>query len=53
MILRLLVAVFSGVMIFASFEPTGLWWAAPLGFALLFYFVDHPVSYTHLRAHET
>lgn len=41
MILRLLVAVFSGVMIFASFEPTGLWWAAPLGFALLFYFVDH------------
>lgn len=41
MILRLLVAVFSGVMVFAAFEPTGLWWAAPLGFALLFYFADH------------
>ena len=41
MILRLLAAVFSGVMVFAAFEPTGLWWAAPLGFALLFYFADH------------
>lgn len=40
MILKILVAVFSGVMVFASFEPTGLWWAAPLGFALLFYFAD-------------
>lgn len=41
MILRLLAAVFSGVMVFAAFEPTGLWWAAPLGFALLLYFADH------------
>ena len=41
MILRLLAAVFSGVMVFAAFEPTGLWWAASLGFALLFYFADH------------
>lgn len=29
-------AAFSGLMLFASFQPTGLWWAAPLGMALFF-----------------
>lgn len=38
MIAKLIVAAlaaFSGLMVFASFQPTGLWWAAPLGYALL------------------
>ena len=34
--IRLLLAGFSGLMLFASFQPTGLWWAAPLGMALFF-----------------
>lgn len=34
--LRLFLAGFSGLMLFASFQPTGLWWAAPLGFAVFF-----------------
>lgn len=36
MFFRLLVAAFSGLMLYASFEPTGLWWSAPIGFALFF-----------------
>lgn len=35
-LLRVIGAVFSGVMLFASFQPTGLWWAAPLGMAVFF-----------------
>ncbi|HIW96842.1 MAG TPA: apolipoprotein N-acyltransferase [Candidatus Corynebacterium gallistercoris] len=38
-ILSILAAAFSGVMLFASFQPTGLWWAAPLGFGLFFFVV--------------
>lgn len=34
--LRLVAAAFSGLMLFASFQPTGLWWSAPLGMALFF-----------------
>ncbi|WP_343061508.1 apolipoprotein N-acyltransferase [Corynebacterium anserum] len=33
---RLVLAAFSGLMLYASFQPTGLWWAAPIGFALFF-----------------
>lgn len=29
-------AAFAGVAQFASYQPTGLWWAAPLGFGVLF-----------------
>ena len=31
---RILLAGFSGLMLYASFAPTGLWWAAPLGMAV-------------------
>ncbi len=31
---RLGAAAFSGVLLFIAFEPSGLWWAAPLGMAL-------------------
>lgn len=33
---RIFGAAFSGLMVFASFQPTGLWWAAPLAFTLFF-----------------
>lgn len=36
-------AVFAGVAQFASYQPTGLWWAAPLGLAVLFLSVDATV----------
>ncbi|KAB1503619.1 apolipoprotein N-acyltransferase [Corynebacterium sp. 320] len=38
-LLRALAAAFSGVLVFLSFQPAGLWWAAPAGFALLFLIV--------------
>ena len=38
---RFFAAAFSGVMIFAAYQPTGLWWAAPLGMAIFFLAV-HP-----------
>lgn len=34
--MRSLGAAFSGVMLFASFQPTGLWWAAPIGMTIFF-----------------
>lgn len=34
--IRLVFASFSGLMLYASLQPTGLWWAAPLGMALFF-----------------
>ena len=34
--MRTLGAAFSGVMLFASFQPTGLWWAAPIGMTIFF-----------------
>lgn len=37
-------AAAAGVAQFASYQPTGLWWAAPLGFALFFVAVDRAVS---------
>lgn len=37
---RLVVAAFSGLMLFASYQPTGLWWSAPLGCALFFLALD-------------
>lgn len=43
-LLRFLGAAFSGVMLFASFQPTGLWWAAPLGMALFFFSVSQQRS---------
>ncbi|WP_238597020.1 apolipoprotein N-acyltransferase [Corynebacterium heidelbergense] len=33
---RAVAAVFSGVLLYASYQPTGLWWAAPVGMALFF-----------------
>lgn len=37
-------AAAAGVAQFASYQPTGLWWAAPLGFALFFYAVHRAVE---------
>ncbi|MEY8565500.1 apolipoprotein N-acyltransferase [Corynebacterium sp.] len=37
-------AAAAGVAQFASYQPTGLWWAAPLGFALFFVVVGRVVS---------
>ena len=39
-LLRFIAAAFSGVMIFAAYQPTGLWWAAPLGMAVFFLAVN-------------
>ncbi len=36
LLFRVLGAGFSGLMLFSTFQPTGLWWAGPLGFALFF-----------------
>ncbi|AZA11404.1 apolipoprotein N-acyltransferase [Corynebacterium gerontici] len=33
---RILAAALSGLLVYASYEPTGWWWAAPIGVALLF-----------------
>ena len=35
LLLRAIAAAFSGVLVFLSFQPAGLWWAAPLGFGIL------------------
>lgn len=35
-LLVLVCAAVSGVMLYASFQPIGLWWAAPLGMAVFF-----------------
>lgn len=35
-----LTAVLAGVAQFAAYQPTGLWWAAPLGLGVLFVIVD-------------
>ncbi|UBI06197.1 apolipoprotein N-acyltransferase [Corynebacterium falsenii] len=35
-LLSILAAAFSGLMLFAAYQPTGLWWAAPLAFGLFF-----------------
>lgn len=37
-------SVAAGVAQFASYEPLGLWWAAPLGFAVLFIALYYAVS---------
>lgn len=36
LILRFMAAIFSGVLVYLSFQPQGMWWAAPIGFAILF-----------------
>ncbi|WP_297006900.1 apolipoprotein N-acyltransferase [uncultured Corynebacterium sp.] len=41
LILLTLAAVVAGIAQFASYQPTGLWWAAPLGLSVLFVVVDH------------
>jgi len=41
LILLTLAAVVAGIAQFASYQPTGLWWAAPLGLGVLFVAVDH------------
>ncbi|MFR4190862.1 MAG: apolipoprotein N-acyltransferase, partial [Corynebacterium variabile] len=41
LILLPLAAVVAGIAQFASYQPTGLWWAAPLGLGVLFATVDH------------
>jgi apolipoprotein N-acyltransferase len=40
-VLLTLAAVAAGIAQFASYQPTGLWWAAPLGLGVLFVAVDH------------
>jgi apolipoprotein N-acyltransferase len=37
-------AAFAGLTQYASYQPTGLWWAAPLGFGLFFWTVDRAVA---------
>ncbi|MGO1950316.1 MAG: apolipoprotein N-acyltransferase [Mycobacteriaceae bacterium] len=37
-------AAVAGVAQFASYQPTGLWWLAPLGFAVLFLALSHALS---------
>lgn len=37
-------AAVAGVAQFASYEPLGLWWAAPLGFAVLFIALHHALD---------
>ena len=44
LILLTLAAVVAGIAQFASYQPTGLWWAAPLGLGILFAAVDHIVG---------
>jgi apolipoprotein N-acyltransferase len=39
-----LCAAFAGLAQFASYQPTGLWWAAPLGFGLFFWTVGHATA---------
>lgn len=34
----------AGVGLFASYQPTGLWWAAPLGFAVYFLAIHHALT---------
>lgn len=52
---RVVGALFAGFMVFASYEPTGLWWAAPLGYALFFAVVTqrHAVSLAFLNSLAT
>ncbi|MGO1419188.1 MAG: apolipoprotein N-acyltransferase [Candidatus Corynebacterium faecigallinarum] len=37
-------AFVAGVGLFASYQPTGLWWAAPLGFAVYFLAIHHALT---------